>query len=218
MSTKNLARTVIEGGRARYNRYFRRYSNAEERAAWRVTQSVIMHSADADCVLYPLRRPVYRSFHDKLAPAERWLARQVGRPWNKVRSELFARFDARTTAGRHVLFDHLLADVSLGDPALVNRADFTVDAHGILRHAPKRSYGFRQPFTPLPEPKRQLEEWLSGRRIGERAPKLYWFVPTPAGRFRQHHALSEAEVARFRALPEWFQRELDVFCSPAARE
>jgi hypothetical protein len=156
-----------------------------------------MHSADADCVLYPLRQPLGRQFHDKLAPAERWLLRQVGRSWNAVRSELFARFDARTTAGRHVLFDHLLADVNLGDPALSRRADFYVDAHGILRRAPKRSYGISRAFTPLPEPRRVLDTWLAGRGIGERAPELYWFLPTAAGRFRQHHALSEAEVAAF---------------------
>lgn len=31
MSTKNLARTVIEGGRDHYSRFFRRHSNAVER-------------------------------------------------------------------------------------------------------------------------------------------------------------------------------------------
>lgn len=218
MATKNLARTVIEGGRYYANGLDRRHSNAQVRAAWRVTQSMILHSADADGVLYPLRRHVYREFHDKLAPAERWLARQVGRPWNKVRSELFARFDTRTTAGRHILFDHLLADVNLGDPAIGRGADFFVDAQGILRPEPKRSYSIRSGFTPLPEPKRQLEEWLAGRRIGERAPKFYWFVRTPNGRFRQHHALTYGETARFHDLPEWYRRELDVFLNPAWTE
>ena len=33
MSTKNLARTVIEGGRYRGNRWFRRYSHKQERTA-----------------------------------------------------------------------------------------------------------------------------------------------------------------------------------------
>ena len=32
MSTKNLARTVIEGGRARYNKFERRHSTAVERS------------------------------------------------------------------------------------------------------------------------------------------------------------------------------------------
>lgn len=217
MATKDLARTVIEGGRSSFNRFDRRLSNAEVRAAWRVTQAMIMQSADADGVLYPLRRHVYRDFHDKLAPAERWLARQVGRPWNAVRSDLFARFDARTTAGHHILFDHLLADVNLGDPARDRWADFFVDAQGILRRARER-HRYRARFVPLPEPKRVLEEWLAGRRIGERAPKLYWFVRTPTGRFRQHHALKDCETARFRDLPEWYRRELDVFLNPVWTE
>lgn len=219
MATKNLARTVIEGGRYFHNSFDRRLSNAEERAAWRATQSAIMGSADTDCVLYPLRRQVYRCFRDKVRPAERWLGRQVGRPWDAVRSELFARFDARTTAGRHVLFDHLLTEVNLGDPASANYADFRVDEGGILRRArERRRYRNPQRFAPLPEPKRTLEEWLAGRRIGERTPKLYWFVPTPAGRFRQHHALSAADSRRFQALPEWYRQELDVFLHPILTE
>jgi len=28
----------------------------------------------------------------------------TGRPWSKVRGELFERFDARTNAGRHIIF------------------------------------------------------------------------------------------------------------------
>jgi hypothetical protein len=83
MSTKNLARTVTDGGRARADRYLRRRSNTEERSAGRVTQVTIMHSADTDCMLYP------------------------------------------------------------------------------LRHGPKRANGFTRSFSPLPEPKRLLEEWLA---------------------------------------------------------
>jgi hypothetical protein len=83
MSTQNLARTVIEGGRARLDHHLRRHSNAEERAAARVTQATIMQSADADCLLYPLRHGpkrangFTRSFSSLPEPKrllEEWLA------------------------------------------------------------------------------------------------------------------------------------------------
>jgi tRNA-splicing ligase RtcB len=108
MSTKNLARTVIEGGRYRGNAERRRSSNGQERTAAHQTSTLLRDRLDADAVVYAPRTPVRRSFDDKLGAANRWLGAQVGRPWNKVRSELCARFDARTTAGRHILFDHLL--------------------------------------------------------------------------------------------------------------
>src|SRR5262245_32814527 len=104
MSTKYLARTVIEGGRARYNRYERRHSNSSERRKETVVSTQLLRSEEPGMAVYPVRKVVYKGFRDKLSPAERWLESQVGRPWSKVRSELFARFDTRTTAGRHIVF------------------------------------------------------------------------------------------------------------------
>src|SRR5438445_11892260 len=108
MSTKNLARTVIEGGRHRQNVWQRRWSNAQERTAERELSGLLRDRLDPDAVVYRKRTPVYQEFDDKLGPAYRWLEAQSGRPWNEVRSELFARFDTRTTAGRHIVFDHRL--------------------------------------------------------------------------------------------------------------
>jgi len=135
MATKNLARTVIEGGRTRGNSWARRSSNGVQRTNVRRVSGALVKGADADFAVYPVRKVVYRQFADKLGPAERWLERQVGRPWNKVRSELFARFDIRTTPGRHILFDHVLPDVE-GPPN--RRPDYMVGRAGILRKA-KRS-------------------------------------------------------------------------------
>jgi hypothetical protein len=210
MSTKNLARTVIEGGRAHHNRRDRRNSNGPVRANERDVSRHLLLSADLDDVVYPRRVTVERWFHDKLAPAERWLGSQVGRPWNKVRSELFARFDTRTTAGRHILFDHLLSSVSNGRLPESRADDFSVDRHGILRRIVRKRV--RQPWKwHLPEPRSVLADWIAGRRIGERGERAYWFVATESGAFRQHHALSEADAARWRSLPAWFREEHDAF-------
>ncbi|HEV8245813.1 MAG TPA: hypothetical protein VGP93_08590, partial [Polyangiaceae bacterium] len=97
MATKNLARTVIEGGRARYNRFRRRHSNGVERTHAHVLERELCRACELDDVVFEPREHVQRGFHDKLGPARRWLCSQVGRPWDKVRGELFMRFDARTT-------------------------------------------------------------------------------------------------------------------------
>jgi hypothetical protein len=134
MSTKNLARTVIEGGRHRASSWARRSSNQMHRRDGREACARVANGADYDAAVYPKRLGVYRMFHDKLGPAERWLASKVGRSWNKTRSELFARFDTRTTAGRHILFDHILPEVAVGDGRfLFRRPEYRVDRAGVLR-------------------------------------------------------------------------------------
>jgi hypothetical protein len=130
MATKNLARTVIEGGRTRGCSWARRASNGAQRTHVHLVSASLLSGADSDDVVYPRRHTIYREFADKLGPARRWFATQVGRPWNKVRSELFARFDIRTTPGRHIVFDHLLPEV---EGRRFSRRDFAVDHSGILR-------------------------------------------------------------------------------------
>ncbi len=132
MATKNLARTVIEGGRTHFSKWHRRASNGFHRTQVRLVSGALAGGADVDNVIYPRRPKAYRDFHDKLGPARRWLATQVGHPWNKARSELFARFDIRTTPGRHIVFDHLLPEVEGRRWA---RRDYVVDRFGILRKA-----------------------------------------------------------------------------------
>jgi hypothetical protein len=214
MSTKNLARTVIEGGRYRGNRWDRRHSNKSERAAERCLSNRI-HLLDVDGALYEPRTPVRASFRDKLAPAERWMRSQVGRPWNKVRGELMQRFDTRTTAGRHIVFDHLLRSVQVDEVAMGFRwFDFKVDRRGTLRELKRTRYQRPRLYPALPEPESELLGWLETRRVGERDTHLYWFVPTPAGAFRQASPLEAADAARWRSLPEWFRQRWDAFVAP----
>jgi hypothetical protein len=142
MSTKNLARTVIEGGRGRSSRTNRRSGHGADRVRIHQLLTRLRRGDDWDDLVVASRKGVGTFFHDKLGPAERWLASNVGRPWDKVRAALFARFDTRTTAGRHIVFDHMLRSVSEhGIPSCgftLHRRSFVVDRHGILRHAPTR--------------------------------------------------------------------------------
>jgi hypothetical protein len=121
------------------------------------------------------------------------------------------------------LFCHLLPSVitSADQVGVFSRKEFTVDGHGILRRKrrtpwlPRSKPWLDQWRVPLPEPRDVLDAWLAGRRVGERSPHLYWFVPTSAGTFRQHLRLTAVEAARWRSLPEWFRYQNDAFKPPS---
>src|SRR5208283_712740 len=106
MSTKNLARTVIEGGRTGHNKWKRRNSHAENRAAEHNYLQDITLDPDSydEFDVAPLKH-VRKDFDDKLGPIYRWLSQQVGRPWDEVRADVTKEFDTRTTAGRHIVYD-----------------------------------------------------------------------------------------------------------------
>lgn len=137
MSTKRLARTVIEGGRARYNKYERRHSHRAQRTREkRLCRRLRVDPELADEAAEPRREHVRKGFRDKLAPAERWLASHEGRPWLEVEGCILSRFDTRTIAGRHIVFDHLLPGdyFSVWRGWRVNRRWwFYVDDEGRLR-------------------------------------------------------------------------------------
>lgn len=144
MARKDLSRTVIEGGRSYYNCDLRRASHGIGRARERAWLDAVRTDADtADAIAVVERPPVHKDFHDKLAVTRRWLDRQVGRHWNAVFGELLDRFDPRTTAGRHIVFDHMVKSVRL-HPRIHERypstrldRGFFVDDHGILRRGPE---------------------------------------------------------------------------------
>ena len=142
---------------------------------------------------------VRKEFHDKLSPAMRWLAAQVGRPWDKVRSELTARFDSRTVAGNHVLNDHMLgAVVRHDDPIATWRTpDLIIDRHGILRRSPwaDRSWA---------NLRAEADALIRRRRIVNSARGLCWWQPihgprcTGGGCPRQHVALGREHYHELR--------------------
>lgn len=207
MSKKHLARTVIEGGRDGWSKFHRRYSHAATRAAEHRQGRELLAGADADDAVFEPLRPVQRGFRDKLGPARRFLRSQVGRPWDKVQGELFERFDTRTTAGRHILFCHLLREVERARATPYDT--FYVSAHGILRWRQPKRWSFRQQER-LPEPRDALEAWLSSRRVIWHDSTAYWLLPVESGRYRQHRRLTREEQARYLALPRWFRERVEA--------
>ena len=197
MSTKNLARSIIEGGRTKGNKWDRRFSNAEERAHLRNYMQEVRQDPDnyEEYDIEP-RSTVYKVFDDKLGPIYRWLNRQVGRPWDEVRSDVSKTFDTRTTAGRHIVHDHMLTSVQIGpefpryyssppeDPTTsYSDNDFYVDDDGILQK--KRYLGRRRYRDPVPAfDTKQISNWLNGRIVGKVGNKLFWFVPATKSKKR----------------------------------
>lgn len=214
MSKKNLARTVIEGGRASYNKCERRASNAALRAANRNYLSALRDPEVAWAEPAPERTQVGRGFADKLGATRRWLDRACGRPWDEVRSEIFRRFDIRTLAGRHIVFDHLLTEVAEHpSPRPYVRDRYYVDARGVLRRSPRRRP--RRPRTWLTGAEaRDLRTFAGDRKIRHLGSAYFWLEMTfayrwtkgrglelqPTNRYRQTRRLTRTELARFTAM------------------
>ncbi len=82
LSKKHLARTAIESGRYWHNCFFRRASHKIER----VRERIWLRKAEVDprttlgATIEP-KPHVPKMFRDKLAPCDRWLRAQNGRPW-----------------------------------------------------------------------------------------------------------------------------------------
>jgi hypothetical protein len=210
MSTKNLARTAIEGGRTHGNSWARRYSHGRVRSDTQALLARLRNGDDPEDGPTPGRERVPRWFHDKLGPVRRWLARQVGRPWDNVRADIFARFDTRTTAGRHIVFCHLLPWVATRAGAPQDcYADFFVDHRGLLRRYLTKTVRSSRWPAPLPRPREELDRWLAGRLIGAHGDLLFWFTHTATGAYRQHRRLEEDDVALWRSLPQWFREKND---------
>lgn len=197
MSTKRLSKTLIEGGRHNGNKYERRHSHAEVRAEERdYLKQIICDLELADEIEIDENRPVMKGFTDKLRPMYRWMDAQIGRPWDEVRAEVFAKFDTRTTAGRHITFDHLLksvVDTDSGfnkfgliiDPAIPTQhtgrrpyyytGDYYVDQQGIFCKIDRQ----RMKWVRLTLEDYQIaSQWLNGRMLMEKSGKLYWIVPS----------------------------------------
>jgi hypothetical protein len=213
MATKNLARTVIEGGRSRWNKAQRRYSNRRARRRVREYARSLRYDPDeGEGSSAPVREPVWRCHNDRLSAAERWLASFAGRPWAEARAEMARRFDTRTIAGQHIVYDHLLPSVKGSGRESFWRHDFEVDEEGILRPVPQRRY--RRNALPPGKQWRSpaaIARWAQGRKLALRGTRWFWFEPTDATlveSFRQGAPVCDEDLAFFQTLTEEAQKLL----------
>jgi len=200
MSTKNLGRTVIEGGRG--NVYERRKTSKDLRAAERAYLSKIkLDWENWEEEFEPEQDWAGKDFSDKLNPMYRWLDSKVGESWADVRSEVFNTFDTRTTAGRHIIFDHLLrsvidtesgfdkhgymtnpnVEIVDADPRArlyFSRHEYYVDEDNILqKHNPSSRKWWKKPYASVEELQASAI-WLDNSIVGRKDGKLYWFCAT----------------------------------------
>jgi hypothetical protein len=150
MATKNLARTVIEGGRTGYSKYDRKARAQKNRAReHRLCRRLAGDPDRADgAVFVPSHLDWDAVSHaDRTNPCRRFLISRAGRPWDEVYSEICRKFDRRTLPGRHVIEGHLLHEVerhrigrygSVVDVRTGTHELLYVDAKGILRYRPQR--------------------------------------------------------------------------------
>lgn len=183
MSTKNLARTVIEGGRTGFYKSDVDNFASSERAASRSYLRLVSRDPDAaDDLAAPVRKPVQPSFADKIAPAYRFLDARIGKSWKKVFADVCAKFDLRTTPGRHIIQCHLLKVIARCGEHRTQRYGYYlyfVDRHGILRATERRrprGVGTQaarvQPFD-----EKALLTWLGKRKVGQQGDRFVWWVP-----------------------------------------
>lgn len=149
MSTKNLARTVIEGGRSGLSKGLRRrssrYLRMDNRRFCEKIRTDLLNWGDK---IIPLRRRHWDDIEhkDRTNPCDRFLISRAGRHWNDVHSEICSKFDRRKLAGMHVTNDHLLNQVHKPDDPYfymyfhTGSPRFWVDEHGIFHHNPKSRY------------------------------------------------------------------------------
>jgi len=180
VSTKNLSRTIIEGGRAARNQYDRKKSSQKLRAAHRRLGTEAKSLIDTDELgVNPKRCKVYKNFDDKLGAVHRWVKKQVGKKWDDVYSELSKRFDRRTVAGNHVIEDHILNSITVSifhkdhNYKYPQKDHIYVDEDGILRN---KGTGKRR-NNPDYVSERELVKWKGDNRIHRTGDQFFWMVP-----------------------------------------
>jgi hypothetical protein len=193
MATRNLARTVVEGGRARYSKDERRGRNRRRRRLRFDEEGNVIAGKEKRDLSPP-------GFADRLNPLERWLGHHVGLGWSNVYREFCERFDRRTTKGRH-LDEHLLGSVGLGR---CQSGRYFVDARGILRREYQDPGWARRSSQPTPRAIAAARRWAKGRQVIVRGATLFWtagrvHLQIPAS--AQGQRLSTGDVTFWSALP-----------------
>lgn len=129
-----------------------------------------------------IRRPYNKGwnrkeFTDHISPLKRWLRKQVGRPWNKIWSEICQVVDARDIIGKHLL-DHVKGEVQTDQviPRFSYERPLYVDKKGFLRQRKEKWKGVYKP----PPPDRVEIDGIVYQKIGKNWFKVVTKI-TPVG-------------------------------------
>jgi hypothetical protein len=190
MSTKDISRSALEGGRNNGNKWERNESHRHERSRARVWLDTVRFDDEAaeDSAPAP-RNHVSKGFTDKLNPCYRWLASHCGQPWDDVFSKLASTFDTRKLSAWHIVNQHMLSDVQGagtardGAAGLFNYHRFYIDDEGLLRDNGKRAWRNRKVEVKHTGPsKESVLAVAKGRRVIDGlygGSTKYWALPGP---------------------------------------
>jgi hypothetical protein len=130
-----------------------------------------------------------RALNENLAPLRRFLQRQIGRPWNKVFSEIAACIDRRNTVQQHIyqhLDDIIATQVEWRDGELINlKGGWRV----IQRSLRQKLYV--DPRTGLIRPNKAFRTWAQERRAA--APRQCAEIAARRRELSADHWLMELE-------------------------
>jgi hypothetical protein len=191
MSTKNIARTAIEGGRtASYKREVHIEKRSERAQARDELRRILKDVEAADERPFPVRKDVMKDFADKLHPAYRWLSKKaIGMTAEEIRGLLMTRFDTRTLAGRHLVFDHLMPRPSYSyaerrmywsAPVYLRYANFDFNEEGRLQDMGRRSGRKKTPKKLRIRARQWIGTIHEHHRIGEKNGVYFVFEQTDA--------------------------------------
>jgi hypothetical protein len=192
MSTKNLARTIIEGGRTTRSKDARRQCTrfARQQARMYITRGLKDPDHFDDFNEFDYREWDVHEQRDKLPPVYRWLDKHSGQPWDLVWSKLKGKFDNRNVAQRHVIYDHMLHEVTGNGVTRevmyrywyrregFNPEEMHVDKDGILRgHTRYGRYYYNRRKAIKPRyTGQQVSAWAGDNKVIVRGPGVYFWV------------------------------------------
>lgn len=186
MSTKDISRSALEGGRAKSNKDDRNESHRRERANAREWLSRAKYDTELYDSTDPENRPkVSKEFTDKLNPCYRWLASRCGRPWSEVFQEIKVTFDTRKLSAWHIVNQHMITEVRGAGTAAdaVGRFGpqygqrFEIDSNGILRDLGKRWWANKKDKYEGPNQKEVLAI-ANGLGIIDYGASQFWAEPS----------------------------------------
>ena len=181
MSTKDISRSAVEGGRYSYNKYERNESHRHERSRSKVWIDKVRVDDEAADSSDPVpRNKVHKGFTDNLGPCYGWLASRCGERWDDVRSKLARTFDTRKLSAWHIVNQHMLTDVQGAGTARDGFAGifggyhrFYIDDEGLLRDNGKRAWRNRKVEHKGPS-KESVLAYAKGRKVVDYMSEMKW--------------------------------------------
>jgi hypothetical protein len=187
MSTKDISRSAVEGGRYSYNKYERNESHRHERSRSKVWIDKVRVDDEAADSSDPVpRNKVHKGFTDNLGPCYGWLASRCGERWDDVRSKLARTFDTRKLSAWHIVNQHMLTEVEgAGTPSdalsRYRSQRFWIDDDGLLQDRGKRYYRQSAKAAYTGPSEAVVRAYADGRKVisGLYSDTLWWALPGP---------------------------------------